>query len=283
MTLEMIWSDDHDEIKLNFYDPNDTARERRIIVSSLDALKHVTLDDLIPEKADLEEYFPERPLAGVFKSPEIESKPGSAFSVIKSKPSPALLYLLLKNDTFGSDSSAKDVENSINKIMTGDRWTDKDKKELLAAKSQIGVPGLFLALRHGHTEAVKPFLAAILSSNLSREDKKKLLAAKHQNDGLPGLLIALEMGHTKAVMTFVETIRSSNLAPEDKKELLAAKTQDDTPGFFIALQNGHTETVKGFIKAISSSKLSLIEKDKKELLAAKDQEGAPGVYMALKG
>jgi len=54
------------------------------------------------------------------------------------------------------------------------------QKELLAAKSSNGAPGLFMAMKNRHVESVNAYIGAILSSDLAPE--KKLSLAEVESD-----------------------------------------------------------------------------------------------------
>ena len=312
MALKINWSPEQSEIKLAFYDPNDTLRVRRLIVPDLQTLKAIKLEHLVPD-SDIKLYYPEldypKPyLGGCLTTTTVESRAGSSLVRVLADMNPSILFLMLQNGHFSSkivvqflgqlnrlDSynqkialMAKDhdgfpglhtaLQNGHEYLDRVSPFSDELKQDLLMAKSCTGFPGLYAALQNGHGECVKGYLSLVMASPLSDEFKQNLLMAKSPDD-FPGLFAALANGHGECVKAYLSLVMASPFSDEVKQDLLMAKSPQGCPGLFVALQNGHWECVKSYVDWVMASPFS--DEFKQDLLMAKSPQGCPGLFVAL--
>ena len=317
MALKINWSPERSEIKLVFYDPCDTLRVRRLIVSDLQTLKAIKLEHLVPD-SDIKLYYPEldypKPyLGGCLTTTTVESRAGSSLVRVLADMNPSILFLMLTNGHFSSKMVVQfpgqlnrlDSYNQKIALMAKDHdgfpglhtalqnghgecvkkyldrvspFSDEFKQDLLMAKSHKGFPGLYAALQNGHGECVKTYLDLVMASPFSDKVKQNLLMAKSP-DGFPGLCAALDNGHVECVKSYLDRVMASSLSDEVKLNLLMAKSSDGFPGLYVALQNGHGECVKTYLDWVMASPFS--DEVKQDLLMAKSSKGYLGLFVAL--
>ena len=275
MALKINWSPERSEIKLVFYDPCDTLRVRRLIVSDLQTLKAIKLEHLVPD-SDIKLYYPEldypKPyLGGCLTTITVESRAGSSLVRVLADMNTSILFLMLTNGHF----SSKMVVQFLGQL---NRLDSDNQKIALMAKSFKGFPGLYAALQNGHGECVKTYLDLVMASPFSDKVKQNLLMAKSP-DGFPGLFKALENGHGECVKSYLDRVMASSLSDEVKLNLLMAKSPDGFPGLYVALQNGHGECVKTYLDWVMASPFS--DEVKQDLLMVKSPQGFPGLFVAL--
>lgn len=152
------------------------------------------------------------------------------------------------------------------------------KAQLIAAKNEDDVPGLYFALTYGHTDMVVNYLRAVLDSELSPQSKKSIITAKPK-DGPPGLFRALQNGHANTVAAYLVAVLSSRLPDNSKINIAAAKSKEGIPGLDMALRCGHADTVAKYLEAVLCSNLTT--RSKSTLIAAKDEDGTSSLYIAL--
>ncbi|WBA80080.1 ShET2/EspL2 family type III secretion system effector toxin [Endozoicomonas sp. GU-1] len=271
MALKINWSPERSEIKLDFYDPNDTLRVRRLIVPDLQTLKAIKIEHLVPDSDFIKLYYPKPYLGGCLTTTTVESRAGSSLVRVLADMNPSILFLMLTNGHF----SSKMVVQFLGQLNRLDPY---HQKIALMAKSFKGFPGLYAALENGHGECVKGYLSLVMASPLSDEFKQHLLMAKSP-DGFPGLFTALANGHGECVKGYLSLVMASPLSDEFKQHLLMAKSPDGFPGLFLALQNGHWECVKSYVDLVMASPFS--DEFKQDLLMAKSPDGFPGLFLAL--
>ena len=313
MALKINWSPERSEIKLAFYDPNDTLRVRRLIVPDLQTLKAIKIEYLVPDSDFIKLYYPEldypKPyLGGCLTTTTVESRAGSSLVRVLADMNPSILFLMLKNghfsskmvDQFMGQLNRLDSDNQKIALMAKDHdgfpglhtalqngheyldrvspFSDELKQDLLMAKSFKGFPGLYAALQNGHGECVKGYLSLVLASPLSDEFKQNLLMAKSP-DGFPGLFTALANGHGECVKQYLDRVLASPFSEEVKQDLIMAKSPQGFPGLYLALRNGHGECVKSYLDRVMASPLS--DEVKQDLIMAKSPDGFPGLFAAL--
>ncbi|WP_422461028.1 MULTISPECIES: hypothetical protein [unclassified Endozoicomonas] len=172
-----------------------------------------------------------------------------------------------------------------------DEWV---KQTLLEAKNPAGIPGLYIALKKGHTDCISAFLDQVQCSNLNVEMKQKLLAPQALLNNTPGLLLAMRNGHADLARTYCEWILSTNNSDCWKEEQLMAIDLSPiegldgpdyrAPALHEAMEKNHSECVKVFCKLVLASNLSVHIKE--NLITANQVEWPlrPGLYSAfLKG
>ena len=182
MALKINWSPERSEIKLVFYDPNDTLRVRRLIVPDLQTLKAIKIEHLVPNSRFIKLYYPEPSLGGCLITTTVESRAGSSLVRVLADMNPFILFLMLQNGHFSSNM----VEQFMGQLNRLDSYS---QTTALMAKNNDGMPGLYMALLRGHGECVKKYLARI--SPFSDEVKQNLLMAKSPK-GFSGLFGALK-------------------------------------------------------------------------------------------
>ena len=266
-------------IKIEWYDPNSTTIVRRAIVLNEEILQQLTLNQFV-SIPDQKIYAIDQGKASVLISADAVEVENDSDATVLAALTPSLLYLLMKHGQLNS-SSMDSLKTTLLKVRS-----DKPHElmELLAAKSENGTPGLFMALQNGHQGAVSAYVECIrqLRDIIEPKALKELITAKN-GDGTPGLFMALKDGHQEAVRDYVEGIKQLRdiIEPGDIWELLAAKRRNGTPGLFVALQNGHQEAVTAYLEGIKEPGDIIEPEAMKELLAAKREDETPGLFMAL--
>lgn len=106
------------------------------------------------------------------------------------------------------------------------------------------VPVLF-SLERENTEAVGPYMDAVMGSKLAESDKVELLSAKNLRYG-PVLHNAMKKGSAETSLLMADKILSSTeLSAQSKIELLMAEHKG-TPGIHAAIEYEHTEFATDF-------------------------------------
>ncbi|WP_257264325.1 ShET2/EspL2 family type III secretion system effector toxin, partial [Endozoicomonas sp. ONNA2] len=269
MALKINWSPERSEIKLVFYDPNDTLRVRRLIVPDLQTLKAIKIEHLVPNSRFIKLYYPGPSLGGCLITTTVESRAGSSLVRVLADMNPFILFLMLQNGHFSSNM----VDQFMGQLNRLDSYS---QTTALMAKSNDGIPGLYMALLRGHGECVKKYLARI--SPFSDEVKQNLVMAKSPK-GFSGLFGALKNGHGECVKIYLDWVMASSLSDGVKQDLMMAKSPMGFPGLFMALQNGHWECVTIYLDRFMTSALS--DEVKQNLLMAKSSDGFPGLFVAL--
>ena len=100
MALKINWSPERAEIKLAFYDPNDTLRVRRLIVPDLQTLKAIKIEHLFPDSYSIKLYYPEPSLGGCLTTTTIESRAGNSLVRIMADMNSSILFLMLRKWPF---------------------------------------------------------------------------------------------------------------------------------------------------------------------------------------
>ncbi|WP_163369822.1 hypothetical protein [Endozoicomonas acroporae] len=163
-----------------------------------------------------------------------------------------------------------------------DEWA---KQTLLEARNPAGIPGLYIALKKGHTDCISAFLDQVQCSNLNVEMKQKLLAPQVPAGNKPGLLLAMRNGHADLARTYCQWILSTNNPDCWKETELMAIELDGpdyrAPALHKAMEKNHSECVKVFCKLVLASNLSV--QIKENLIAAKHDgfPWEPGLYSAF--
>ncbi|WP_257265481.1 ShET2/EspL2 family type III secretion system effector toxin, partial [Endozoicomonas sp. ONNA2] len=168
MALKINWSPEREEIKLAFYDPNDTLRVRRLIVPDLQTLKAIKIEHLVSNSYFIKLYYPKPYLGGCLTTTTVESRAGSSLVRVMADMNPYIIYFLLTNGHF----SSKMVDPFMEQLNRLDPY---NQKIVLMAKNDDGFPRLNIALQRGHGECVKKYLDRVMASPLSDEIKKNLL------------------------------------------------------------------------------------------------------------
>ncbi|EAN5162448.1 hypothetical protein CCF38_004087 [Salmonella enterica] len=75
------------------------------------------------------------------------------------------------------------------------------KHTLLTVKRFDNIPGVLIASKNGHSEAVLAYGRLLKNSCLTADKTAELLAAKN-NDGVSALLIALQNGHDEVIRAY---------------------------------------------------------------------------------
>ena len=151
---------------------------------------------------------------------------------------------------------------------------------LLAAKTEDGEPGLYIALIQNSNNAIAAYFEGLKVLGLSNKELLPLLAAKRK-DGMPGLFVALYANNRDAIAAYLERLKSLGLSNEELLPLLAAKREEDgAPGLNIAFQKNNSAAIAAYLKELKEFELP--KKKLLSLLAAKRvEDGAPGLFVAL--
>ena len=233
------------DIVLKFYDPNDTLRHKRIAARSAEELCCLKTKDLLNSIRNLKSYFPDSEQVGCLLSLDKKQDRDECNVSCLANTSEALIYLLL---SFGHYGHSKAVINH-------------NKNHCLTARSKQGIPGFFMALQDGHSQAVEAFMNRVLSSRLSKREKEKLLAAKDCY-GTPAFFMALENEHVKAVVAFMTHVLSSDLSDQQKIILLMGKKTNGIPRVLARLYNRHQGLLNTYLdKLLASSIAYSLEKE----------------------
>ncbi len=116
----------------------------------------------------------------------------------------------------------------------------KDLLELLTARDDKGIPGLYMTLQDGHADAIEAF--GELLDLLPPEARAEVVAAR--NNGIPGFHTTLQKGLVDAIKAFGELVKRVPI--ERRSELVAAKDADMLPGLYWLLENGDVDAIKAF-------------------------------------
>ena len=207
-------------IKIEWYDPNYTTIVRRVMVSNEETLQQLTLNQFV--SMPVQEYYAiGEGRAAVLTSTDAVQPENDSDVTLLAALTPSLLYMLIRH---GQLNSAMDL---LKMTLSGVRSDNpRELIELLAAKSEEGVPGLFMALQYGHQEAISTYVEFIkqLGDTIEPEVIRNLLTAKIKN-GTPGLYMARLKGRKKAIRAYVEGVKQFGgiIEPKVIKELLAGK------------------------------------------------------------
>jgi hypothetical protein len=154
----------------------------------------------------------------------------------------------------------------------------KQLLDLLAAKTNDGVPGLSIALQSNSNDAIAAYFKGLKVLGLSNEALLPLLAAKRE-DGAPGLYMALQNNKAAAIAAYFKGLQALELSKKALLTLLAAKTKDGVPGLFMALNQNSNDAIAAYCEGLKD--LGLSNEALLPLLAAKTKQGVPGLYGAL--
>ena len=249
-----------------FYDPNDTLRHKKIILCDVEDSKLIKISDILT--TSLKRYFPSGLEAGCLLSKNtVEQQKLCRCRYFSTEPTQGILVLLLWYGHYGHSSIPPDFFSRLN-------------TEQKAGISDIGTPGLCLALQDGRQETVANYMHSVSESSLSLDEKKDLFAAVRK-DKTPGLYMAMQHGHHRTVETYIHGILTSDLPQNIQKELLACRLNNGKSGLYISLLLGQKETVEVYVRTILNSQLK--QDDKIELLAANNAFSVPALYDALRG
>lgn len=106
------------------------------------------------------------------------------------------------------------------------------------------IPVLF-SIERENSEAVGPYMDAVMGSKLAESDKVELLSAKNPRYG-PVLHNAMKKGSAEASLLMADKILSTTeLSAQSKIELLMAEHKG-TPGIHAAIESGNTELATDF-------------------------------------
>ncbi|WP_299733783.1 ShET2/EspL2 family type III secretion system effector toxin [uncultured Endozoicomonas sp.] len=256
---------DRPEIKLSFYDPNDTLRVQHLIVPSLEALGNVSLNDLLDDRS-IDIYFEEDGFSGALLAPFAGKESENAIAYVDTKFTPGLLNNLLSFGHLGIGNIAERLKDHINHL---DR---KGAIALLSASISPDERGLGKACEHGHCLSVRSYLDVVLASSLSFADKQQVLGNQFLRD-------AMERWGADVTRALTEGILESNLSVGEKIDLLEAKNVTNTPSLFSGLRHGKEEPIGVYIRVILESNLPI---NAKERLVAGNGSTKSGLYAAFR-
>ncbi|WP_145931399.1 ShET2/EspL2 family type III secretion system effector toxin [Yersinia bercovieri] len=261
---------------IQFYDPNNTANHQRAAFScnKLTKLTKLTAGDFL-NTSHLKTYELSQNGLSIFMD---RRDAASTFTTSRLPDNLLQPQMIFHAMSWGLVDALQAVAKNLRNTST--HLSAKKTEVLLMGRGAGGTPGLFMALQHGHTDAIRAYGEMLKNANLSPEKTAELLAAKRVDD-TPGLVAALYYGHADAIRAYGEMLKNANLSPEKTAELLAAKRVDDTPGLVAALYNGHADAIRAYGDMLKNASLS--PEKTAELLAAKMVNGTPGLVMAIEG
>ncbi|MDD7804507.1 MAG: ShET2/EspL2 family type III secretion system effector toxin [Endozoicomonas sp. (ex Botrylloides leachii)] len=270
--------------KLAFYDPNETIRVQQIVVSNLEALKKITIKDLIPDSNDAAQYLLDAAHGGLLYSTDTVKKASDAQIKINGSINASIMHLLIRHGHLGNQDT-KDCMYKQLQLQLNSNDQGHLERIFWGKTTDSSPPALFWALQNGHPETITAFFEGIKSLGLD-DDKAFLkgLVIAERKDETPGLFMAMHFGHPETITAFFEGIKSLGL-DDDKaflKDLVTAERKDETPGLFVAMQNGHPETITAFFEGIKSLGLDDDEAFLKGLVTAERKDGTPGLFVAMR-
>ncbi|WP_176695671.1 ShET2/EspL2 family type III secretion system effector toxin [Candidatus Ichthyocystis sparus] len=166
--------------------------------------------------------------------------------------------------------------------------------KLLSCKDNHSVPGLFFALKDGHTDTVIAFSELldkllVVKGCIPDTDMAgmvfKLLMPKF-DEGPSGLLFSLQEMHTDTVIAFGGLLSRfallRNSIPEGMfnsmmLDILMAARSDNIPGIFIPLSKNNIDVVGAY----SSLLVYAPKKVRKEIFCIKGADGLPALYSLM--
>ncbi len=266
-----------DYFSVKFYDPSRTASYKRVEALTADALRDLSLTDMLLSRARRGMYSDgadaRATLVAVCLDPNLRPTVDRRIT----RPSVDAMHLAL------SDGSVEDLRQMLARIATKkNACSPKAVFRLLQADSvYMSAPGLQLAMDGGHAETVAVFVSAVLgASALTSEQMVELLAAK-RSDGVPGLMSALQCGNAEVVKVYTGAVlKAEALTKSQKIDLLSAKRSNGDPGLLFALQCGKPSAVEAYVHAVLTHP-EFSNSDKVELLAAENSDGDSALLFAL--
>jgi ankyrin repeat protein len=278
MGLWLTLTDSHGKptYRVNFYDPNFTVRCRYFTSDSLAGITQLSLKSLM-EINEYESYYQE-PL-----HPSVSMLlvlPNGSDDTCKKEPHLTKHTRIVTRET-RFHLMRINFHEALSESFAELRASGLSKKELLpllAAKSDNGIPGLFVALQNNNAAAIAAYFEVLKALELSNEALLPLLAAKRE-DGVPGLHIALRQNSNDAIAAYFEGLKDLGLSNEALLSLLAAKSEAETPGLQMVLLYDNKAAIAAYFKGLKA--LGLSNEELLPLLAAKREDGLPGLFMAL--
>ncbi|WP_330925904.1 ShET2/EspL2 family type III secretion system effector toxin [Candidatus Sororendozoicomonas aggregata] len=193
-----------DEIRLAFYDPNDTLRVNRTIASSIDALDSLSLRELVADDGRFNQYYsPESEFSTVIFS--IEAKPeGKEASVEIIDPVNArMIYHLTESGHLPHPTARKKLKQMLN------------VKNL--ADEEAIIKAIYCAIHYKQSESATVLLEAILESSLDEDVKVRLLERKHY---ISSIELAISRADYQFITYYIQLVANSKLSDSSKKKLL---------------------------------------------------------------
>ncbi|WP_092402321.1 ShET2/EspL2 family type III secretion system effector toxin [Candidatus Ichthyocystis sparus] len=166
--------------------------------------------------------------------------------------------------------------------------------ELLIAKSDTAIPGLFFALQNNHANTVFAFSELIykllamkghVSDSYMANMIFELLMPK-SDTGIPGLFFALQEGYTNTIIAFGGLVSKFALLKQSIPEarfnsmmldILMARRSDSLSGILMSLIKNSTDVIAAY-----GSLLVYAPKEvRKEIFFIKDNDGFPALYALI--
>ena len=235
-----------DGIVVYFYDPNDTARHKKIVVSRPEDVKKLPIDAFI-NKNDLNAYFGKADSFACFLSADTVKKRDKASVNVFGKLNDSLLYLLLTNGHYGHKNAPALSENTS------------------AHRGYLGkdIYALEMACISGKSEAVRSYLDDLFASGMSSRNIMNVLSPFESDT--PGPHLAIKDGKANIAQVYFDAVLKSKLKPSEKKDLLYLKSKPaGSIAVSRALEKGHISVGKAFFDSVLNS--SLNESEKRDLL-----------------
>ncbi|MDD7805678.1 MAG: hypothetical protein PUP46_09000, partial [Endozoicomonas sp. (ex Botrylloides leachii)] len=223
--------------QLVFYDPDDSLRVWRLTVPNREALKMVTLNDLIPNPADLNQNFFGPDYSGVLRSTNTIENANEATVELDGDVNPSLINQLMGEGHLGKKDIATRIKPHFNK-----------SKELIEAEVN-GATGVYFAMQNGHFRALNNYFNLLRDSR--QRDKKifvKNLISKssNPNTGMTCLFIALYNKNTRIINNFFDNLKACGINESDKKwlkEWVEKPENNDVTSLSFELAYGNPESI----------------------------------------
>ena len=287
-------------IVIKFYDPNSSVTHKNLIATSIDCLKHISLNDLLA-KWKISWYFPRGMEGACLLGLDTTQKQSQCRVKCFGEANNLMITLSIKYGHYGHPelpfniashfSQKQDTEKRHAGTLhlaiqreyyeTLEAWLhdiqassiDKTQKaDLLAGKTPDHTPIFYIAAELGLTRFASSYVPAILASDLNNTQKVELIKGEDA-DGTSSLFFAAQLGHGEFIRICLQSVLASNLDEADKVELLNGVLKDTsgTGALSVAVQEGHANVVEVILHEILSSSLS--EANKIKLVDGRDSYG----------
>jgi hypothetical protein len=244
-----------------FYDPNDTIRHKKYVISNLNDTLNLTIEEIFSNK-QLTTYFTvSEPYAAIYSHRNI-----AFYDVtITSSISPTLFTKICSL----GHSFLLNLEDHI----------IKEDKYRYYVEQTNGYPVIFLLFAYNYTQCLKKIMLDILYSNDFSINEQVYLLEAEKLSVCTGFSVAIFYNNIEIVNLYIELILTSNLPSEYKIQLLAPiKTDNIYPGVSMAFYLDLSEIVEVFFESIINSSLNI--KDRLLLLNCMKQDGQKGIFIS---
>ena len=242
---------------ITFYNPNETAVHKRIVLSNLQDIDLLSINDIMSLE-EINEVFPQMKTF-MF---EVYPLPNYVPQIREAYLQKSIFYDFSNNDISEnlyyalSFNNVSDVQKFTNSILNDLDLSEQEKVDILLYKTHDGFSGFYVAFTDGLSDIVSQFTNLVLASKLTSNNKVKILQAECQ---ITGLSVAFEMCCVNTIFEFTRLILNSTLDRFQKVQILQTNLLD-VNRLAVAFNRGQTDICIGFTAIILNSNL---EKDDK--------------------